>query len=68
MFALVTTKTYTFTQSLDGWPDWLVVLVGTVAVALAIWILIKVLKWALWVLLFLVLLGGLGWVGWLLLH
>ncbi|MSU25228.1 MAG: hypothetical protein EXS32_15595 [Opitutus sp.] len=67
-FAQVTTKSSSFGVSLDGWPDWLVVLVGTVVVALALWLLIKALKWALWVLLFLVLLGGLEWAGWLLMR
>jgi hypothetical protein len=65
MFAQVTTKSYTFTQSLEGWPPWLTVAVATILAALAIWVLMKVLKWALWLLFFVVLFGGLGWAAWL---
>jgi hypothetical protein len=68
LLAQVTTKTYTFTQSFAGWPDWLVVAVATISLALMIWVAIKVLKWALWLLFFLVLLGGFGWVAWLLIR
>jgi len=53
---------------LGGHPPWLVVLVGTLAAALVIWILIKLLKWALWLLFFAVLLGGTAWALWLLLE
>jgi hypothetical protein len=51
-----------------GYPPWLVVLGLTLAVALAIWILGKLLKWALWLLLIAVLVGGLGWAVWLLIR
>lgn len=51
---------------LSEYPPWLLVLVGTLAAVLILWILIKVLKWALWLLLFCVLIGGLCWSGWLL--
>lgn len=46
-------------------PPWLVVLGGTLAAALVIWILIKLLKWALWLLFFAVLLGGTFWAAYL---
>ncbi len=46
---------------LSAHPRWLVVLVGTFVAALAIWIVIKLLKWALWLLFFAVLLGGTFW-------
>jgi hypothetical protein len=46
----------------------LVVLVATLVAALAIWILIKLLKLTLWLLLFVVLIGGVLWAGWLLLQ
>jgi hypothetical protein len=46
---------------LSAHPKWLVVLVGTLAVALVIWIMIKLLKWALWLLFFGVLVGGILW-------
>jgi hypothetical protein len=64
MFAAITTKTFTFTQSFDGWPDWAVIALATVVLALAIWIAIKLMKWALWILFFVVLLGGFGWALW----
>ena len=67
-FATATSKTFTFTQNLDGWPDWLVVAVASVLLALAIWVLMKALKWVLWLLFLAVLLGGLGWALWLLLE
>src|SRR5688572_4411983 len=56
----------TFFVDLSAYPRWLVVLIGTLAAALVIWILMKVLKWTLWLLLFAVLVGGLTWAGWLL--
>ena len=51
-----------------GYPPWLVVLGLTLAAALAIWILGKLLKFALWLLFFAVLIGGIGWALWLLLQ
>jgi hypothetical protein len=56
----------TFFIDLSAYPRWLVVLVGTLAAALVIWILMKLLKWTLWLLFFAVLIGGLVWAGWLL--
>ena len=53
---------------LSGYPPWLVVLVGTLVTALAIWILLKLLKLALWLLFFAVLIGGTCWAAWLLLQ
>ena len=50
---------------LSAHPRWLVVLVGTFVAALAIWIVIKLLKWALWLLFFAVLLGGTFWAAFL---
>jgi hypothetical protein len=38
-------------ESLAGWPDWLVVAVGAVALAAGLWLLGKLLKLALWLLL-----------------
>ncbi len=49
---------------LSGYPRWLVVLVGTLVAALAIWIGMKLLKLALWLLFFLVLAGGIAWAVW----
>lgn len=61
-----TVKVYDF--DLSAYPRWLVVLGGTLVAALAIWLLIKLLKWTLWLLFFGVLIGGLLWAGWLLLR
>jgi hypothetical protein len=55
-----------FFVDLSAYPRWLVVLVGTLAAALVIWISMKLLKWTLWLLFFCVLIGGLGWAVWLL--
>jgi hypothetical protein len=60
------TKTYAL--DLSTYPQWLVVLVLTLVAALAIWILIKLLKMALWLLFFAVLFGGFFWAGYLLLR
>ncbi len=51
---------------LSPYPQWLVVLVGSLLAALLIWLMIKLLKGALWLLLFAVLIGGVAWAGWLL--
>ena len=58
----------TWTVDLSEYPRWLVVLGGTLAAALAIWILMKVLKLALWLLFFAVLIGGVAWAAWLLVN
>lgn len=64
--ALITEKVTVV--DLSPYPDWLVVLGATLVGALAIWLLIKLLKLALWFLLLVVLVGGLAWTGWLLLR
>lgn len=51
---------------LSGYPDWLLVLGGTLLAALVVWLLIKVLKWTLGLLFLGVLIGGVIWAGWLL--
>jgi len=56
----------TFVVDLNAYPRWLIVLVATLAVALVIWILMKLLKWTLWLLFFAVLVGGVLWACWLL--
>lgn len=53
---------------LSGYPDWLLVLGGTVGCALIVWLLITLLKWTLWLLFYGVLIGGVMWAGWLLLQ
>ena len=62
--AEVVTKSYFI--DLSGWPRWLVVLLGTLVLALAIWIGMKLLKVALWLLFFAVLISGCFWSMWLL--
>jgi hypothetical protein len=62
--AEVVTKSYFI--DLSDWPRWLVVLVGTLVLALLIWIGMKLLKVALWLLFFAVLIGGCLWATWLL--
>ena len=57
-----------FFVDLSAYPEWLVVLVGTLAAALIIWIMIKLLKWALWLLFLAVLIGGVLWSMYLLIN
>lgn len=64
LLAQAETKTYFI--DLSAYPEWLVVLVGTLLAVLAIWIVMKLLKWTLWLLLFAVLIGGLLWAMYLL--
>lgn len=53
----------TYFIDLSAYPQWLVVIVGTLLAVLAIWILMKIMKFAMWVLLFCVLIGGILWAG-----
>ncbi len=64
LLAQAETKTYFI--DLSAYPEWLVVLVGTLLAVVAIWIVIKLLKWTLWLLLFAVLIGGVLWAMYLL--
>jgi hypothetical protein len=64
LLAEVVTKSYFIDFS--DWPRWLVVLVGTLVLALLIWIGMKLLKVALWLLFFGVLIAGGFWAMWLL--
>lgn len=59
----VVIKSHSF--DLAACPQWLAVLIGTLGLALAIWIGIKVLKLTLWLVLIGVLLGGGAWAAWL---
>jgi hypothetical protein len=65
---LAQTVTKTYFVDLSAYPQWLVVLGATLAAALVIWILMKLLKWTLWLLFLAVLIGGVLWTGWLLIH
>jgi len=60
--------TQTWYADLSGYPPWLLVLGGSFALALVIWILMKLMKLALWLAFFAVLIGGIAWAGWLLLN
>ena len=66
LFAQVVTESYFV--DLSAYPKWLVIAVGTLAAALIIWIMIKLLKWTLWLLFFAVLVGGLLWAGYVLIN
>jgi hypothetical protein len=60
---LFSAATRTYFVDLSAYPQWLVVLVGTFAAVLILWIMMKLLKWTLWLLLFAVLIGGVLWSG-----
>jgi hypothetical protein len=66
LFAEAVSKSYFI--DLSGWPQWAVVLAGTLAAALVTWVLMKLMKMAMWVLFFIVLLGGLLWAALLLVN
>jgi hypothetical protein len=57
-----------FTIDLSEYPRWAVILAGTAVAAVALWLMMKVLKWTLWLLIVAVVLGGLAWAGWELLR
>jgi hypothetical protein len=65
-FAEIVTQTWY--ADLSGYPPWLLVLGGSFALALLIWIVMKLMKLALWLAFFGVLIGGIAWAGWLLLN
>lgn len=67
MLLAVLTKSSTLVESLDAYPRWLVVAGATVAIAVALWLFAKLLKWTLMVLFVVVLVGGLAATAWLLL-
>lgn len=53
-----------FTIDLSEYPRWAVILAGTGVAAVALWLMMKVLKWTLWLLIVAVVLGGLAWAVW----
>ena len=53
-----------FTIDLSEYPRWAVILAGTAVAAVALWLMMKVLKWTLWLLIVAVVLGGLAWAVW----
>jgi hypothetical protein len=62
------TPASTLLDSLGAYPPWFVAACLTVVVAVVIWLLAKVLKWAMYLLIGLVLVGGAATTLWLLLH
>jgi len=54
-------------DSLAGYPRWFVAACATVVLAVALWILAKILKWSLYLLIALVVIAGVGATVWLLL-
>lgn len=69
LLALLTkTSAPTMIESLADYPRWLVVACGTIVLAAAIWVVMKLLKWTLWLLLFAVLVTGLGTAAWLMMR
>lgn len=62
MLAEVVTQTYVV--DLSAYPRWVVVLGGTLVAVVAIWVVMKLLKWTLWLLLLAVFLGGISWAAW----
>lgn len=65
---LAETVTKIYSLDLSEYPRWLVVMGATVLAALAVWVLMKILKLALWLLFFAILIGGFAWGLWLLLQ
>jgi hypothetical protein len=61
---LAETVTRTYVFDLGGMPNWILILGGTLAAVLAIYVVMKLLKWTLWLLFFAVLAGGLAWAFW----
>jgi len=57
-----------FSIDLSEYPRWAVILAGTAVAAVALWLMMKVLKWTLWLLIVAIVLGGLAWAGWELLR
>jgi len=55
-------------NSLADYPRWLVVACLAVVGVLAIYVVVKLLKWSLYLLMAVVLVAGLGLAAWLLLH
>lgn len=43
---------------LQGYPPWLIVLVGALVAAVVLWIFAKLLKWTIWIVILVVLVGG----------
>ena len=54
----------TLIDSVSAYPRWLVIAAATLVAAALVWIVAKLLEWALWLLLIAVLVGGLSWAVW----
>lgn len=66
VFVALLAKTTTMFDSLADYPRWFVVACGTVVAAVAIWLMMKLLKLTMWLLIGAVLAVGLGTAAWLL--
>jgi len=51
-------------DSVSGYPRWLIIAAATLVAAVLIWVVAKLLEWALWLLLIAVIVGGLAWAAW----
>lgn len=56
--------TQVYVLDFSAYPRWMLIVAGTLALVVSLWVLMKVLKWTLWLLLFGILVGGLAWAGW----
>lgn len=57
-----------FLDSLSQYPRWFVIACATLAAVVAIWLLAKLLKFALWLILIAVVVGGAALVLWKMFH
>jgi hypothetical protein len=51
-------------DSVSAYPRWLIIAAATLVAVLLIWVVAKLLEWALWLLLIAVIVGGLAWAIW----
>lgn len=64
----VLTNTTTLLDTFGAYPAWVVAAVGTVVLAVGLWLAGHLLKWTLRVLIAVVLVGGFGATAWMLIH
>lgn len=62
--AEVTVKTYTYSQTFEGWPAWLVTALLVVVALAVLWVLWKIFEAVLWVAFWFAVIGGLAWLVW----
>jgi len=66
--ASVTSPGHRFPEGVPPNARSALILAGTAVAAVALWLMMKVLKWTLWLLIVAIVLGGLAWAGWELLR